>query len=159
MRRAVEQTEQLSELIGHIYDAALDPARWIDVLEKIARFVGGPAASLVSKDAANKTGEFAFQAGLDPAYVQLYFDKYIRLDPNTTGQVLAKVEEPVSVVDCLPYDEFVETRFYQEWARPQGLVDAVSAVLERSTTSAALALVFRHQDDGIVMTKRADGCG
>jgi hypothetical protein len=82
--------------------------------------------------------------------VQLYFDEYIRLDPNTTGQVLTKIEEPVSVADFLPYDEFVETRFFREWARPQGLIDAVSSVLERSTTSAALVLVFRHERDGLV---------
>jgi hypothetical protein len=30
--------EQFSALIGDIYDAALDPAQRIDVLEKIARF-------------------------------------------------------------------------------------------------------------------------
>jgi DNA-binding CsgD family transcriptional regulator len=144
------EDERLSELIGQIYDAALDPALWIDVLKKTAHFVGGPAASLVSKDAARKTGEFAFQAGLDSKYVQLYFDKYLRLDPNTTGQVLAKIEEPVSSTDFLPYDEFVETRFFREWARPQGLVDAVSSVLERSTTSAALVVVFRHERDGLV---------
>jgi DNA-binding CsgD family transcriptional regulator/PAS domain-containing protein len=149
-KAAIDHTARLSQLIGDVYDAALDPAHWVDVLEKTARFVGGPAASLVSKDAASKTGEFAYQAGLDPAYVRLYFDKYIRLDPNTTGQVLAKIEEPVSVADFLPYDEFLETRFFQEWARPQGLIDAVSSVLERSTTSAALVLVFRHERDGLV---------
>jgi PAS domain-containing protein len=146
----VREIEHLSALIGNIYDAALDPARWIDVLDKTARFVGGPAASLVSKDAVSKTGEFAFQFGLDEQYVQLYFDKYIRLDPNTTGQVLAEIEEPVAVADFMPYSEFVETRFYREWSRPQALVDAVSSVLERSMTSAALFIVFRHARDGLV---------
>ena len=95
----MREEERLSALIGDVYDAALDPALWVGVLKKTAHFVGGPAASLVSKDAASKTGEFAFQAGLDPKYVQLYFDEYIRLDPNTTGQVLTKIEEPVSVAD------------------------------------------------------------
>jgi hypothetical protein len=73
----VRSAEHLSTLIGSIYDAALDPALWVGVLEQTARFVGGPAASLVSKDAVSKTGEMAFQVGLDERYVQLYFDKYI----------------------------------------------------------------------------------
>jgi DNA-binding CsgD family transcriptional regulator len=144
------EAQRISALIGHIYDAALGPALWTGVLEQVAKFVGGSAASLVSKDAANKTGEFAFQAGLDEQYVRLYFEKYIRLDPNTTGQVLAEVAKPVSVADFMPYQEFLQTRFYCEWSRPQGLVDAVSAVLERSETSAALLVVFRHQRDGLV---------
>ena len=141
---------RLSALIGNVYDAALDPALWGGVLAKCAEFVGGAAASLVSKDAASRTGELAFQVGLDERYVQLYFEKYIRLDPNTTGQLFADIEEPVAVADFMPYDEFLETRFYREWSRPQGLVDAVSSVLERSATSAALVLVFRHERDGLV---------
>lgn len=48
------------------------------------------------------------------------------------------------------YDEFLQTRFYREWARPQRLVDFVSAVLDKSTTGAALFGVFRHQRDGVV---------
>ena len=48
-------------LIGNIYDAALDPALWINVLDKTAR---------------------------------------------TTGQLFAEIEEPVAVVDFMPYDEF-----------------------------------------------------
>lgn len=146
----MHEDEKLSALVGDIYDAALDPSLWIDVLGKCAEFVGGPAASLVSKDATSRTGQLAFQFGLDPQYVQSYFDKYVKLDPNTTGQFFAEIGEPVAVVDFMPYDEFVKTRFYQEWARPQALVDAVSSVLERSPTSAALFLVFRHAQDGLV---------
>jgi len=142
--------EDFSSLISNIYDASLDPALWIDVLAQTARFVGGPAASLVSKDATSRTGQLAFQFGLDPEYVQSYFDKYVRLDPNTTGQFFAKIGQPVAVADFMPYEDFVETRFFKEWARPQGLVDAVSSVLERSATSAALFLVFRHTKDGLV---------
>ena len=146
----MREDERLSGLIGDIYDAALDPALWTRALDKLARFVGGPAASLVSKDAASKTGQLVFQVGLDPRYVQLYFDKYIGLDPNTVGQLFAEIEEPVSVADFMPYDQFVKTRFHKEWSQPQGLVDAVSSVLERSATSGALVLVFRHERDGLV---------
>jgi DNA-binding CsgD family transcriptional regulator len=141
---------QLSDLMSDIYDAALNPALWVGVLGKCAQFVGGPAASLVLKYTASKTGQLVFQAGLDEHYVQLYFDKYIKLDPNTTGQLLADVEQPVAVGDFMPYDEFIETRFYKEWSQPQGLVDAVSSVLEKSATGGALVLVFRHKSNGLV---------
>jgi PAS domain-containing protein len=64
--------------------------------------------------------------------------------------VLAEIEQPVSTVDLFPYAEFVETRFYKEWAQPQGQVDVVTAVLDRSATSAAMFGVFRHERDGLV---------
>ena len=37
------QPEKLSELISEIYDAAVDPSLWSDVVGKAGRFVGGLA--------------------------------------------------------------------------------------------------------------------
>jgi DNA-binding CsgD family transcriptional regulator len=148
---AMSEAEQLSALIGDIYDAALDPALWPDVLAKSVQFVGGHAASLFSKDAASKSGGVAYDCGsIEPYYRQLYFEKYIKLDPLTVGQFFAEVEEPVAVADIMPYDEFLETRAYQEWGRPQGLVDTLNVALDKTSTSAAMYCVFRHERNGRV---------
>lgn len=148
----MDETAQVSALIGDIYDAALDPSLWPLVLEKAKGFVGGVAASLYSKDAVNKCGNMFYQTadGIDRHYQHLYFNTYVKLDPTTTGQFFAELDVPVSTDDIIPYEEFLETRFYREWARPQGLVDHVVAVIEKSNTSAALFGVFRHQRDGLV---------
>src|SRR5262249_39975498 len=146
----MEDEKHVSAIIGGIYDAALDPTLWVDVLRKAAPFVGGRAAALCSKRAASKPGTVVHDYGVDPHYRQLYFDHYIKLDPSTTGQFFAEIDEPVATADLIPYDEFLETRFYREWARPQGLVDFVTSVLDKSTTSAAIFGVFRHERDGVV---------
>ncbi len=62
----MSETEVLSALIGDIYDAALDPALWPDVLGKIYQFVGGCGAGLYSKDFISRTGNLNYQAGNDP---------------------------------------------------------------------------------------------
>ena len=141
---------QLFELIGEIYDAALDPGLWRDVVGRAGRFVGGPAASIFSKSPIAGTGNVYYESGIDPYYRDLYFQEYVTLDPATTGHYFADIGEPVATADLMPYEEFLETRFYEEWAKPQGLVDFVSAVLDKSLTSAALFGVFRHERDGIV---------
>jgi DNA-binding CsgD family transcriptional regulator len=56
----------------------------------------------------------------------------------------------MAVADIMPYQEFLETRFYKEWCQPQGMVDAVTAVLDKSVTTAAFFGVFRYQSDGVV---------
>jgi DNA-binding CsgD family transcriptional regulator len=147
---AMSESEELSALIGDIYDAALDPKLWQQVLPRSAQFVGGPAASLFSKDAARKSGDFAYDCGIDPYYRQLYFEKYIKLDPLTIGHFYAEVEKPVAVADIMSYTEFLETRAFQEWGRPQGLVDVLNVALEKTSTSAAMYCVFRHERDGQV---------
>jgi DNA-binding CsgD family transcriptional regulator len=146
----MEQDEQLSGLIGEIYDAALDATLWSGVVGKAAHFVGGSGAAIFSKSPTAGNGSVYYDFGIDPYYRELYFNKYVKLDPSTTGHYFADVEQPMAVADHMPYREFLETRFYKEWARPQGLADFVSAVLDKSVTSAAMFGVFRSEQDGIV---------
>jgi DNA-binding CsgD family transcriptional regulator/PAS domain-containing protein len=142
--------EEYSLLIAEIYDAAIDATLWQPVLAKAAKFIGGSSAALFSKDAASGAGNIYHEFGTDPYYRQLYFDKYVKLDPATTGHFFAEVEQPISVVDLMSYDEFLETRFYREWVQPQGVVDFLAAVLDKSVTSVAMFGVFRHERDGLV---------
>jgi DNA-binding CsgD family transcriptional regulator/PAS domain-containing protein len=144
------QETRLFELIGDIYDAALNPSLWEDVVGKAGHFVGGPAAAIFSKSPIAGTGNVYYEYGIDPHYRKLYFEKYVKLDPATTGHYFADIGQPIATADLMPYDEFLETQFYREWAQPQGLVDFVSAVLDKSVTSAALFGVFRHERDGVV---------
>src|SRR6202012_4736177 len=103
-----------------------------------------------SKDAASGAGNIYHEYGTDPYYRQLYFEKYVKLDPATTGHFFAAVEQPISVTDLMSYDEFLETRFYREWVQRQGVGDFPAAVLDKSITRVAMFGVFRHERDGLV---------
>jgi DNA-binding CsgD family transcriptional regulator/PAS domain-containing protein len=148
---AMENDEHLSSLIGDIYDAALEPALWSAVLGKTRGFVGGSAAALYFKDAIRKSGKLHYEdGGLDRHYLQLYMKKYAKLDPFTTGHFFAEIGQPTATTDLMPYDEFLATRFYREWVRPQRLVDNATAALDKSSTGVALYSIFRHERDGVV---------
>ena len=63
------------------------------VLLKTRDAVGGSCATLFCKDATRKSLNVYYDdGGLDPHYKQLYFDKYVKLDPFTTGHVFAEIE-------------------------------------------------------------------
>ena len=146
----MREAEQVSLLIGDIYDAALNPSLWVDVLAKCAQFVGGPAAALFSRDTAHPSRSVAYYSGLDPHYKQLIVEKYVKVDPLTMGHVFSKIGEPVAITDVIRNDEFLQTRGYREWGRPQGLIDVLNVALDKSATGAALLCVFRHERDGRV---------
>jgi len=146
----MDELVALSALIGQIYDAALDQSLWLGVLESAARFVGGPAATLFSKDLAKQTGQVFFEYGIEPANMHSYFTKYIKLDPAAHCQLFARVGDVISMKDFISRDELLETRFYKEWMRPQQFVDAANAVLDKSATSVAMFGVVRHERDGLV---------
>jgi DNA-binding CsgD family transcriptional regulator len=146
----MDELEQVSTLIGDIYDASLDPALWPLVLEKSASFVGGVASALFMKDSARKTQNNICTWGYNPDYTRVYLKKFIQFDPFTTGQLFFELEEPVALADIMPHAEFRESLFYKEWVRPQGWIDAIVATLDRSATSYAAFSVIRHERDGIV---------
>src|SRR5262245_44540295 len=95
----VREAEQLSSLIGDIYDAALDSSLWTGVLAGCARFVRGPAAALFCRDTARKSCSAAYYTGLDARYKRLIVDKCIKADPLMMGQVFAKIRVPVAISD------------------------------------------------------------
>ena len=64
----------------------------------------------------------------------------------------------MATADLVSYDEFLATRFYREWAQPQGLVDFASITLEKSTTKSAMFGVFRHERHGMVTKTCAARC-
>jgi DNA-binding CsgD family transcriptional regulator/PAS domain-containing protein len=149
----MQESEELAQLIGEIYDAALEPKLCSGVVEKAARFIGGSGAGLLSKDKSTNSGNLYVGHGIDPRVQKLYLEKYVRLDLSSAGQLVAETEQPVAMADLMPYSEFIETQFYKEWVRPQGLADVVSAMLDRSATSMAMFDGPRHERDGLVDEK------
>lgn len=141
--------ELLSMVIGRVYDAALDPSQWPDVLETIGGFVQGSAGNLFAEDSVSRTSELFHVWGVERPYLDSYLNHYVQLNPFTIANYFLGVEDQMSVADMMTHDEFRETRFYQEWARPQGWVDAMAVVLDKSVTSYAALGFFRHERDGI----------
>jgi DNA-binding CsgD family transcriptional regulator len=144
----VNETAQVSQLIGEIYDAALDRSLWPAVLEETCAFVHGACAAIVAQSPVAATGQFYFSWGLDPHYEQLYLQEYIKLNTAAAMAMFAKVGEVICTDLLMPYDEYLASRFHLEWAQPQGYCDFVGTLLEKSVTSFANVAVVRHERHG-----------
>jgi DNA-binding CsgD family transcriptional regulator/PAS domain-containing protein len=145
----MNDSQQLSTLIADIYDAALDPAQRINVLDKIASFTGGHSGGLLSKHSLSKSETLYCYIGADPESLQVYSESYPKLDPTADSPCFG-VEQVVSAAELVPYEEFRRGRFYREWARPHGWVDVASVVIEKSPTSCTFLSVVRDQASGLV---------
>ena len=139
--------QQLSDLISLVYDAAIDQSLWENAIERVAYFVGGVGAGLFCKDIDAQHVSAPHRFGIVwPLPVALFRQIY----PAAVGHFLAEIEQPTALADLMSYDELAATGFYLEWAQPQGLIDFVSAVIDRSATSVAMFGVFRHERNGFV---------
>jgi DNA-binding CsgD family transcriptional regulator len=145
----IVEDETYISLINDIYDAALDHKCWLGAMEKIADFVGGSATNIFLHDKADGQSVY-FQWGNDPYYDRLYFEKYAPLNPMFPGAMLFDVGQVQAQNDVVPYHEFYETRFFKEWMEPQGIVDSIGGIVEKSAGSVAMLVVRMHQRDGLV---------
>jgi len=148
---ASAEPQTLSDLIGSIYDAALDPTLWPAALRGCRHFVGGASCCLYSKTLRGIGAEHYFNdGGIDQDYRRTYFERYVPLDPTNAGHVFAELGQPVTLRDLFSAEEFAETRFYREWIRPQGFIDFVAAPIEKAGNWAMMISIFRSGADGPV---------
>jgi DNA-binding CsgD family transcriptional regulator len=138
-----------AEIITRIYDAALDAALWPDVLEGIAAFVNGQVGGLLVKDQVHKCVNARCYSGADAHYIQLYERTYSQLGPVATS-LFCEVGRVVGIPDLMPYKQFCQSRFYEEWARPQGWVDVAVAVLEKTADGCVYLSMARDETSGMV---------
>ena len=144
--RSSDDQQRLSDLIGVIYDAAIDPSLWKGAIERAAYFVGGTGAALINKDVGARNADSQHEFGFQRLPVALFEPIYPAAEPHFLGDI----EQPIATTDLIPVGELRRTELYRQWAQPQGLVDFISAVLDRTTISSAIFGVFRHERNGLV---------
>ena len=145
----MSEDDELSCVVGSIYDAALDPALWTDALAKIAEFVGGQAGALGSKDMVSKFVNVDHHVGLDLQYMQMHSETHGEFDPLASVS-LFDVGQVVSPPELMPHDDDCEGRCCQELARPQGRRDMAGAVRERPGKTCEFLSVVRSEANDTV---------
>ncbi len=147
----MEPDATLLQLIGGIYDAALNPDSWKAVLPKIGAFVGSSAGGIFAHDSSRTRSQMsiAYEFGTDAEYRQLYVEKYRMLDPMAGTYFVLDVGEVFSTSTVMLHAEFLQTRFYKELIRPRGWIDNICVYLDRTPESHAGFALFRNEREGV----------
>ncbi|WP_293977487.1 helix-turn-helix transcriptional regulator [Sphingomonas sp.] len=147
-------TAAFSELVGLIYDAAIDPGRWRESIEAIRislRFENAvfglqslPRGDVLVNVATNIPAE------------------YVMRMPDYGSDIVELVGTPAEI-QALPMDEPIvlsrinprmvnpatsTNRYVLEWARPQGLADAMTLALARDERAVGSLSLGRHLEAG-----------
>jgi DNA-binding CsgD family transcriptional regulator len=139
----------LLPLIGGIYDCTLDPENWNAVLPRIGSFVGTSGGGLVAHHFSRRSATVHYEFGTDPRYRDLYEKKYVTLDPMFGTYFVLDVGHVFSTSTIMSHDEFMQSRFYKEWVRPQGWFDNILVYLDKSPGGHAALALFRHEREGL----------
>jgi DNA-binding CsgD family transcriptional regulator/PAS domain-containing protein len=147
------------DLIGSLYDGALDSAEWEHALSSLCTFLNSVNVSIGSFEPRLRNMSLANTWGYDPHYLSTYRERLQKFSPLLVNGHGAPIGLAQSVRDVMPYEKFERSVFHQEWTKPQGHVDALRVNLARSETAVTFVLAGRHKRVGLVddeMRRRMD---
>ena len=144
------ESELLSQAIGLIYDAALDPRLWPMALESVRDFIGGSAANFFWQDVSKQNAGTFYCVGIEKSYLESYFAEFAKINPLYPSAAFLEAGHIFEGDDIVPWQEMVQTRFYKEWMQPQGITGSLAVNLEKSANAVAAFAVIRREEHGPV---------
>jgi DNA-binding CsgD family transcriptional regulator/PAS domain-containing protein len=128
----VPQESQIPlDLVGGIYEAALEPQRWHGVLEQLEGYLSASSSMMLLQDVEAKDASFVSSRGLGPKLMQAYCDYYFYLDPN----IAFRKDKPEGTVTAshliVPEPEWAESEYYRDFMRHFDAYYTAGAVVMR----------------------------
>ncbi len=124
-----DQDSRMTELVGHVYNAALDQGLWTDLAPKIAAAFGSPSASLnIQNHRAGTVNRLAQTANYEPALIEAHRAHYYKCDVWVAGARRLGMTKVLSSNDLVPDEAFERTEFYQDFIRKLGVFYVVGTV-------------------------------
>lgn len=137
--------EELSKILGFLYDAAADPSLWHPFIEQLGRHTEATGAALVIHDLDHVLCGVSGTWELDPDVTRLYQEHYFASDvwaEKLSGQRSGSVYISESL--C-PLAELRTTDFYNELLAKAGIEHAMFAIPENSKSCLASLSIYRNR--------------
>ena len=117
--------ELLSSIIGDIYDCAINSSGWSATLSRITLALDAAYTTISLADTVGHRARMAAHSPWDTEQLRILSEDYgIDGIPGLKAILMSEVDTTLSTMTSMSEPEFQETRFFRNWAKPQGLRDA-----------------------------------
>jgi DNA-binding CsgD family transcriptional regulator len=107
----VSELQELSDLVLQIYDTAIDPGRWPDVLERIAHYVGARGAFIFELQGLGTSQRIYapfFSTSYDPDLVRAYLQKHNQQEV-ADQEIFARLSRRTDRIQLIGDDALADT--------------------------------------------------
>lgn len=128
------EPERLSDLIGAIYDCAIDPDLWPGTMREICAEIECHESAIALVDLEHSRHQVFRTWNQNPLWpprhiafadeIALYYKSMPALDARP-------IDEPLVTLRDAPTEFSTRSRFYLEWMRPQGFCDTIQILVLR----------------------------
>lgn len=131
--RADTNESHLLDLIGEIYDCALDTRRWPDVLQRVTSLVDGVQAAITWHDTTRPSFAIQKDWNVNRHYAEVMLENFAQ-NPFRTAPWYVDVDEPFSAFDHYGETELKRTPWFKRTHERFGYGDVALSVLARSVS-------------------------
>jgi DNA-binding CsgD family transcriptional regulator len=152
---ATVSAARISDLIGLIYDCAIEPSRWPLALAEICRTIECVSGLILLLDLVNSQHRFAYTWGLSPDWQQRYFEHsehFTGFYSRAFSRDICVDGEPLLLSRLMPRVGARGQHVYDTWTRPQGLSEMMQTVVLRQRRRLAVFGANRHKSAGELTT-------
>lgn len=143
------QEEIALTLVGLIYEAAVDPAKWPLFLEKFADALRGTVTAFVVYDTQLGDGNIAATTRVDPMRQRSYDEHYIKLDMwGISGKHLLTQGSVRLGQELCPNDLLVKSEFYNDFLKPMNVFHEVCGVVVSQRNAVSFISSMRPKKAG-----------
>ena len=159
--KADKDERALLDLVGKVYDAAIEPALWQGVLDNITTAFDASGLGLYVADAKpDRIGVF-LSTGMSESAIRDYADHYA--ETNVWFQKAYSDRQPAGVAnlsqDWFPDEELVRTEFYNDYLRPLDFHFHCGGPLRYDGTEMSVFNVMRPKSKGPFDAQHLELCG
>jgi hypothetical protein len=133
--------ERLSDLIGRIYDCAIDPERWPDTLAEICRAIDCISGSILLIDLEQSRHKFAYTWGVSSDWTRRYLacsDALTLFYANVFRRQICPDGEPLVLSPFVEAAGPQAQQIYAELTRSQRISDMMQTVVLREARRLAV---------------------
>jgi DNA-binding CsgD family transcriptional regulator len=141
----------LSELVAGIYDCAVEPDLWPDLLDRFRTEVRFHNASLALTLVPSGRFLVNITSGMPTEYTARmydYPDDLVELWGGAATMLSLPFDRPSVRSRVGSADVLANNRYIREWVEPQGLIDAAVMILAHDNDAIGNLAMGRHRDQG-----------
>jgi len=136
-------TDELSRLLGTLYDAASEPALWDEFLRQLASTTRSRSAALVMHDFRQHTHSLSKSWAFDPAALSRYQEHYGSMDVWAKRGVHLPAGYACTSQSLCPLEELHTTEFYNDYMKFHEFEHGMFGVIESGGPRVAAVSLFR----------------
>lgn len=153
------QAETLSDLIGSIYDCALDPGRWPATLTELRLALGFKNAAMNLQAMPSGKMLVNVASGIESPWLERmpqYGAEVLEQWGGAEAIASYPLDEPAVLSRDGRRSDWEDNRYYVEWGKPQGIIDVMAIGLARDAGMIGSIGMGRHVSAGPIGARETD---